>query len=60
MSNNETKYEALINGLEMSLTIRILGIKVLTDSHLMAQQLNGWYETHDERMVRYVKASRDL
>ena len=31
-SNNEAEYEALINGLEMSLAIRILGIRVLTDS----------------------------
>ena len=59
-SNSEAKYEALINGLKKSLAIGISGIKVLTDFHLVAQQLNGGYESQDERMVRYVKLSRDF
>ena len=59
-SNNEAKYEALINSWKMSLAIGISGIKVLTDSKLVAQQLNGGYETREERMVQYVKASCNL
>ena len=31
-TNNEVEFEALINGLKMSLAIEILGIKVLTNS----------------------------
>ena len=59
-SNNEAKNEALMNGLKMSLAIEIYGIKVLTDSQLVAQQLNGGYEARGKRMVRYVKVSQDL
>ena len=43
-SNNEAEYEALINGLKMSLELRISRIKVLTDSQLVAQQLNEGYK----------------
>ena len=44
VSNNEVEYEALINGLKMSLAFRIFEIKVLIDSKLVAQQLNRGYE----------------
>ena len=60
LSNNEAEYEALINGLKMSLAIKISRIKVLIDSQLIAQQLNGGYEAQDERMIQYVKISQDL
>ena len=53
-------YVALINGLRMSLAIRISRIRLLTNSQLVAQQLNGGYESREERMVQYVKASHDL
>ena len=53
-SNNEVEYDALINGLKMSLTIGISGIKVMIDPNLVAQQLNG---EQNERMVRYIKVS---
>ena len=56
-SNNEAEYKALKNYLKISLTIKISGIKVLTDSQLVAQQLNGGYGARDERMVLYVKIS---
>ena len=49
--NNKAEYEALINGLKMSMAIGISGIRLLTDSKLVAQQLNGGYETHDEKLV---------
>ena len=45
-SNNEADYEALINGLKMSLAIKILGIRVLTDSQLVVQELSGGYGAH--------------
>ena len=44
--NNEAEYKALINGLKMSLAIRILEIRVL-----VAQQLNGGYEARKERNI---------
>ena len=59
VSNNEAKYEVLINGLKMSLTIGILRIKVLTDSQKVAQ-LNGKYKAREKRIVQHVKVSQDL
>ena len=59
-SNNEVEYEALIISLKTSLAIGISRIKVLTDSQLVVQQLNGGYEAQDERLVQYATMYRDL
>lgn len=40
-SNNDAKYEALINGLKLAMELGILRIKVCLDSQLVVQQMRG-------------------
>ncbi|XP_065008767.1 uncharacterized protein LOC135639007 [Musa acuminata AAA Group] len=49
-TNNEAEYEALLAGLRLALEMQVAAIRVLTESQLVAEQLNGGYEARDATM----------
>jgi len=54
-TNNEAEYEALLWGLQKVTEMGCVAVRVVTDSELVARQINGQYRTRDERMRRYVQ-----
>ena len=59
-SNNETEYEALLEGMSM---IRKLGgkyVNIFSDSRLIVGQVNGELEAKDERMQEYLARAKHL
>lgn len=50
-TNNVAEYTALIRALQRALTIGQGGVKVQTDSELMARQLNGEYRIRQPHLV---------
>ena len=59
-TNNEAKYEVLLEG--MSLVQRMEGkvVKMFSDSRLVIGQVKGKLEVRDERMQRYLSQIRHL
>ena len=53
-TNNEVEYKALLKGLEFARSIEVRSILVLGDSRLVMGQINGIYETKEERMRKYL------
>ena len=54
VSNNEAEYEAIIARIDLALSISLEKIIIRSDSQLVVGQVNGEYETRDERMTKYV------
>jgi ribonuclease HI len=59
-SNNETKYEALMIGLQTARKLGANRLQVFCDSQLVANQISGEYHARDERMVAYLTLARSL
>nr|XP_009400993.1 PREDICTED: uncharacterized protein LOC103985108 [Musa acuminata subsp. malaccensis] len=59
-TNNEAEYEALLAGLQLALEMRVSDIHVLTDSQLVAEQLDGGYEARDPTMAKYLAQVKNL
>ncbi|XP_077219788.1 uncharacterized protein LOC143853978 [Tasmannia lanceolata] len=59
-SNNEAEYEALIVGMNLAVQTNAQRLKVYCDSQLVANQIQGVYEAHDERMIKYLSKVRQL
>ncbi|XP_077232485.1 uncharacterized protein LOC143869813 [Tasmannia lanceolata] len=59
-SNNEEEYEALITGMNLAVQTRAQRLKAYCDSQLVANQIQGVYEAHDERMIKYLAKVRLL
>lgn len=59
-SNNEAEYEVLLEGLRLTKQMSSKVVTSLTDSRLAANQINGSFETRDQRMDKYVKIVRRL
>ncbi|XP_065036645.1 uncharacterized protein LOC135672121 [Musa acuminata AAA Group] len=59
-TNNEAEYEALLAGLQLALEMRVTDIRVVTDSQLVARQLDGGYEARDPTMAKYLARVRNL
>ncbi|XP_064979723.1 uncharacterized protein LOC135622021 [Musa acuminata AAA Group] len=59
-TNNEAEYEALLAGLRLALEMQVAAIRILTNSQLVAEQLNGGYEARDTTMAKYLARVRDL
>lgn len=57
-TNNEAKYEALINGLQMVVVIGVQHLKIFHDSQLVAYQMSGKYETRGKQMIWYSRSPR--
>ena len=52
--NNEVEYEAIFKGSELARSVEAKLILVLGDSQLVIGQINGTYETKEERMKKYL------
>ena len=53
-SRKEAEYEAIISELDLTISISSEKIIIRSDSQLVVGQVNGEYETRDQRMTRYV------
>ena len=53
-SNNEAEYEEIIFGIDLAISVSSEKIIIRSDSQLVVGQVNGEYETRDERMTKYV------
>ncbi|VFQ69607.1 unnamed protein product [Cuscuta campestris] len=56
VSNNEAKYEALINGLRILGKLGVSRVQVYSDSRLVVGQITGEFEAKEERMKRAAEA----
>nr|XP_009413508.1 PREDICTED: uncharacterized protein LOC103994794 [Musa acuminata subsp. malaccensis] len=59
-TNNEAEYEALLAGLQLALEMRVTDIRVITNSQLVARQLDGGYEARDPTMAKYLAQVKSL
>ena len=53
-SNNKAEYKAIIAGHDLSISVSLEKIIIRRDSQLVVGQVNGEYETRDQRMTKYV------
>ena len=53
-TNNEAKYEALLEGMVMVQRMGGKSIKLFSDSRLVVGQVRGEFEVKDERMQGYL------
>ena len=60
VSNNEAEYEALLAGLRLAREMEIEHIEAFSDSLLITNQINGTYDTKDDRMRKYVQAVKRM
>ncbi len=49
-TNNEAEYLALLEGLNVSLELNIINIKIYADSQLVVKQVSGEYKVKNDRM----------
>ena len=59
-TNNEAKYEALLEGMAMVQRMGGKSIKLFSDSRLVVGQVNGEFEAKDERMRGYLSQVKTL
>ncbi|VFQ82756.1 unnamed protein product [Cuscuta campestris] len=60
VSNNETKYEALLCGLRLAASLKAERIQVRCDSKLIVGHVTGEFEAKDERMKKYRDTALEL
>ena len=53
-SNNEVKYEAILAGLSLALTLLASRLEIHSESQLVVGKIQGEYEAKNERMARYL------
>ena len=53
-SNNEAEYEAIIAKIDLAIFVSSEKIIIRSDSQLVVGQVNGEYETRDQRISKYV------
>ena len=51
-SNNESKYEAILAGIELAVAISTDKLIIRSDSQLVVGQVNAKYESRDPRMAK--------
>ena len=59
-TNNESEYEALLEGMSMVQRIGGKAAKIFLDSRLVVEQVKGELEARDERMQGYLSQVRHL
>ncbi|XP_074556562.1 uncharacterized protein LOC141812469 [Curcuma longa] len=55
-SNNEAEYEAVLAGLQAAKRMGAARVQLHSDSQLVAQQVEGGYGIHNDRLRRYAEA----
>ncbi|XP_073049607.1 uncharacterized protein [Primulina eburnea] len=55
VTNNETKYEAVLAGITAAWEVGASRIILYTDSQLITQHIKGVYEAKDDRMLKYLQ-----
>ena len=53
--NNIAEYEALTNGIKISLEWRVTELNIYGDSQLVINQVNNDYQTKDDKLIPYKK-----
>ena len=59
-TNNEAKYEALLQGMAMVQKMRGKAVKMFSDSRLVVRQVKGELEARDARMQEYLSQVKRL
>ena len=59
-SNNEAEYEAVIAGLNLTLSMEADQLEICSDSQLVVKQIEDSYEARGEKMILYLKKVREL
>ena len=54
------EYEALVLGLKLALSMSAKDLEAFNDSRLVVLQVNGHYETKDNRMTSYLSLVKEL
>lgn len=58
-SNNEAKYEAILVGLDLALTLAAIKLEICSDFQLIVGQIQKEYEANDEHMAHYFTLVED-
>ena len=58
--NNEAEYEALIASLGLAREMGTNQIRILSDSQVVVNQINGTYQDKDLKMSTYLKKALEL
>ena len=58
VSNNETEYKAILAGVDLTKSVSSEKLIIRSDSQPVVGQVNGEYETRDQRMVKYASLFR--
>ena len=59
-SNNETEYEAIIVGLNLTHSMEADQLEICSDSHLVVKHIKDSYKARGEKMILYLKKVREL
>ncbi|XP_074362002.1 uncharacterized protein LOC141702212 [Apium graveolens] len=59
-TNNDAEYEALINGLKISLEMGVRNLIAMSDSELVANQVNGGFQARGPRTELYLRCTQRL
>ncbi|KAL2237676.1 UNVERIFIED_CONTAM: hypothetical protein Sindi_0959300, partial [Sesamum indicum] len=59
-SNNEAEYEAFLAGGKLALAVGARKIVIYSDSQLLVNQIQGSFETRDEKMAKYSLKAKTL
>ena len=58
--NNEAKYEALLVGLRVVLSLGVTQLEAYSDSRLVVSQVEGSFEAKDAQMIKYLKLVKQM
>ncbi|XP_074348627.1 uncharacterized protein LOC141687297 [Apium graveolens] len=59
-TNNDTEYEALINGLKITLEMGVQNLIIKRDSELVVNQVNGGFQARGPQMELYLRCTQRL
>jgi ribonuclease HI len=59
-TNNEAEYEAVIAGLALSREMGATNVEIRSDSQVVVGQVQGQFETQEDRMARYLDQVRQF
>jgi ribonuclease HI len=57
-TNNEAKYKAIIAGLALSREMGAANVEIRSDSQVVVGQVQGQFDTQEDRMARYLEQVR--